>query len=122
MSTSSSDFLRVIRVWAAVAWADGVIASAESVAIKRVIEIADFSDEDRATASSYLDERVDFDSEGLEDLSESAREGIYKAAVRLANVDLDLATEELTLLERLRQALTIDQAKAQALEAEVAGL
>ncbi len=115
MANQSTEFLRVIRVWAAVAWADGVIASAESVALRKLIQIADLTDADRQTASSYLDERVDFDAEGLGTLSIDAREGIYKAAVRLANVDLDLATEELTLIERLRQALSIEPHRAQEL-------
>ena len=108
-----------VRTWAALAWADGVIAAAESVAIKRVIELAEFSEEDAATAHAYLDTKVELDTEGLEELSSSSREGIYKAAVRLAHVDLDLATEELTLLERLRQALDIESARARELEVEV---
>lgn len=113
------DLMRVIRVWAAMAWADGVIASAESAAIKKVVELADLDEAQAATALGWLEEKVELSTEGLEDLQPSAKEGIYKAAIRLANVDLDVAAEELTLLERLRQALDIDQARATELEAEV---
>ena len=113
------DLMRVIKVWAAMAWADGVIASAESAAIKKVVELADLDDDQTKTALGWLEERVELDTTGLEDLQPSAKEGIYKAALRLANVDLDLATEELTLLERLRQALDIDAGRADELEAEV---
>ncbi len=117
--SSAPEFLRVIRVWAALAWADGVIASAESVAIKRVIELADFGEDDTKEALGYLDTKVELETEGFSELSEASREGIFKAAVRLANVNLDLATEEITLLERLRTALDIDSTRATALEAEV---
>ena len=115
----NDDLMRVIRVWAAMAWADGVIASAESAAIKKVVELANLSDEQAETALGWLEEKVDLDTAGLEELQPAAREGIYKAALRLANVDLDIATEELTMLERLRQALDIDTARAAELEAEV---
>lgn len=119
MAAEQSEFLRVIRVWGALAWADGVIAAAEAQAMKKVVELADLAEEERAQAMAFLEEPVELSTEGLEDLSESAREGIYKAAVRLANVDLDLASEELTLLERLRDGLSLDAARARALEDEV---
>jgi uncharacterized membrane protein YebE (DUF533 family) len=119
MSEHNDDLMRVIRVWAAMAWADGVIASAESAAIKKVVELADLDEEQAGTALGWLEERVELSTEGLEDLQPSAKEGIYKAAIRLANVDLDVATEELTLLERLRQALDIDSERASELEAEL---
>lgn len=115
----NDDLMRVIRVWAAMAWADGVIASAESAAIKKVIELANLSDEQAKLALGWLESQVDLDTAGLEDLSQAAREGIYRAAIRLVNVDLDVATEELTMLERLRQALDIDATRAAELDKEV---
>lgn len=119
MQADHSEHLRVIRVWAALAWADGVIASAEAAALKKVIELAELDEAAQAEALALLEEPVELAAEGLDELGLTAREGIYKAAVRLANVDLDLATEELALLERLRSALDIAQDRALELEAEV---
>jgi uncharacterized membrane protein YebE (DUF533 family) len=115
---SEDDFVRVIRVWASVAWADGFISEAEAKAMRQVIELADLQGQTRARALATLDEPVSLATEGLGDLAPAVREGIFRAAVRLAHVDLDLAIQELTLLERLRTALSIDEERAVELEAE----
>lgn len=114
-----SQFLSVIRIWAAMAWADGKIADQEAEAMKRLIDGAELTDDERATALSWLEHRVDLDTAGVADLSERAREGIYRAAVRLAGVDLEVAEAERTFLGRLREGLGLDEAKAKALEESV---
>jgi uncharacterized membrane protein YebE (DUF533 family) len=107
-----SQYLSVIRIWAALAWADGVIADSEAAAMKRLVESADLTDEERGTALGWLNEKVDLDTENLAGLSDEARQGIYRAAARLAAVDLEIADEERNFLSRLREGLNIDEEAA----------
>ena len=116
-----SPYLSVIRVWAAAAWADGVIADAEAAAMKRLVAVADLSEDERNTANSWLETKVELETASMKALSEGAREGIYRAAVRLAAVDCDVAVEELAFLSRLREGLSLEPAKAQEIEAGVPG-
>jgi uncharacterized membrane protein YebE (DUF533 family) len=110
--TQESQFMSVIRVWAALAWADDVIVDQERAAMRRLIDGAELSDDERETALSWLDNKVELETANLEDLSERARHGIYRAAVRLASVDQDFADEEKKFLSRLRDGLSIDEATA----------
>jgi uncharacterized membrane protein YebE (DUF533 family) len=116
---NESQFLSVIRVWAALAWADGVIHEQEALAMKRLVETAGLGAADRAKAMGYLDDKIELDTAGLASLNPVARLGIYKAAVRLAGVDKDFADEEVQFLERLRVGLEIDEATARAARAEI---
>jgi uncharacterized membrane protein YebE (DUF533 family) len=119
---AESQYLSVIRIWAALAWADGVIADAEAAAMKRLIESADLTDEERASALGWLDEKVELDTTGIASLSEEARHGIYRAAARLAAVDLEVAEEELHFLARLQEGLDLDDDTARELEKGVPAL
>lgn len=119
---SESQHLSVIRVWAALAWADGVMVQAEAVAMRRLIEVADLSDDERDTALGWLDTRVELDTGNLATLGEQARHGIYRAAVRLASVDLDVADEERAFLVRLRRGLDISDDAAAEIESSIPGL
>ena len=116
-----SPYLSVIRVWAAAAWADGVIDDAEAAAMKRLVAVADLSEQERATAHTWLETKVELETDSIAGLSDSAREGIYRAAVRLAAVDRDVATEELTFLSRLRDGLTLSEGTAKQIESGVPG-
>ncbi len=107
-----NQFLSVIRIWAAMAWADGVIQDEEAAAMKRLIDTAGLDDADKRTALGFLDSQVELDAGQVAGLAEPARLGIYKAAVRLAGVDKVFADEEKQFLERLRGALDIDEGKA----------
>ena len=49
---AESQILSVIRMWAAVAWADGVLAEAEAEGMRRLIRNADLTDDERAAATS----------------------------------------------------------------------
>jgi uncharacterized membrane protein YebE (DUF533 family) len=109
MREGENQFLSVIRIWAALAWADDVIADQEREAMRRLIDGAELSDDDRETAMSWLDNRVELDTANIKDLTERARHGIYRAAVRLAAVDQDFAAEEKSFLIRLRDGLDIDE-------------
>ncbi len=115
--SQESQYLAVIRVWAALAWADGVVQDSERDAINKLISVAQLNDEEKAIATGLLDEKVELATESISGLSEPAREGIYRAALRMAMVDLDVAKEETAMLARLREGLSIDAEKAAAMEA-----
>lgn len=117
---AENQFLSVIRTWAAMAWADGVVVAAEALAMRKLIESAELSAADRATAMGFLETKVELDTAGLSALSPDARKGVYKAACRLAAVDRDLAEPERALLARLRDGLELGAAAAE-IEAAVFG-
>ena len=112
-----SQFLTVIRVWAALAWADGVIATSEADAMRRLIASAELSESEREQALGFLHTKVELELANLADLNEGAREGIYRAALRMAGVDQRVSAEERALLARLRDGLEIDLHLAERREA-----
>ena len=119
---AESQILSVIKVWAAVAWADGMLAEAEAEGMRRLIRTADLTGDERAAAMSYLDQRVDLPELYLKNLSPDSRKGIYRAACRMAVVDHVFATAERKLLDRLQTVLGIPLDIAQEIEADVPGM
>lgn len=118
--SQESQYLAVIRIWAALAWADGVIQDSEREAITKLIYVAKLSEEEREIANGLLDSKVELSTDSISDLSEPARDGIYRAALRMAMVDLDMADEEVVMLKRLRDGFGISDEKAAAIEAGLA--
>ncbi len=116
---AESRHLAVIRVWAALAWADGVIQESERHAISKLISVAQLSEAERNEAKSYLDSKVELQTESISGLSMAAREGIYRAALRLAMVDLDVADAETAMLKRLRDGLSISDETAATIEKSI---
>jgi tellurite resistance protein len=108
--------LQVIRVWAALAWADGVIAKSEAAAIQRLIRGSDLSDNEKELALGFLDKRPEYDAGVIAKLSSDAREGIYRAAVRLAAIDGVYADSEKEFLVKLRGALQLSDDRAEEIE------
>ena len=49
---AESQILSVIRMWAAVAWADGAMAEAEAESLERLIRTAELTLDERAGARS----------------------------------------------------------------------
>ena len=119
---ADSQILSVIRVWAAVAWADGMLAEAEAEGLRRLIRAADLTPEERAGASKVLEARVDLPSTDLQNLSPDSRRGIYRAACRMAVVDHVFASAERRMLDRLQGQLGIPAEIAQEIEADIPGL
>jgi uncharacterized membrane protein YebE (DUF533 family) len=115
-----SQYLTVIRVWAALVWADGMVSKPEAAAMRRLIDGAELTESERAQATAYLDEEVKLDTTGLETLDQPSREGIYRAAVRLSAIDDDIADSEIDFLTRLRRGLNLDDATAERIEDSVA--
>ena len=116
---NESTFLSVIRVWAGVAWADGVIVEAEAEAMKRLIAGADLTEVERDEARGFLENKVELETENISGLSDTVREGIYRAAYRLAKVDLRVAEEERSFLGRLRDGLSLSEEACREIESSI---
>ena len=112
--------LQVIRVWAALVWADGLVAKKEGDALRRLIDTLELTDSERAIAEGYLDAEVTAEGAGLSEIGLPEREGIYRAAVNLAAIDDDFADQEIDFLGRLRKWLALEDRQAEAIEDAVA--
>ena len=110
---AENQFLSVIRIWAAMAWADGKVVAAEALAMERLIQAAELSDADRATARGFVKDKVELDTSNLGALTDEAKKGIYKAACRMAAVDRNLDEPERALLVRLKDGLGLAAAAAE---------
>lgn len=119
---AESQILQVIRVWAAIAWADGALEPAEADGLRRLLRSADLTPGEREAASRFLTEPVNMPDSYLTSLSPLARRGVYRAACRIAVVDHVFTHTERRLLERLRDLLGIAPEGAKEIEAEVPGL
>ena len=116
---AENPYLSVIRIWAAMAWADGKVVKQEEAALKRLIAGAELSDGERAVALHYIDERVELKAEDYAGLGAPAREGVYRAACKLSAIDKNVAEAERAFLKRLRGVLALDETLATKIEAEV---
>ena len=119
---AESQILTVIRVWAAVAWADGVLAEAEGDGLRRLIRAADLSPAERSITKRFLTENVAMPDGYLLNQSPEARRGVYRAACRMAIVDRVFAHGERRILDKLQGVLGIPAEIAQEIEADVPGL
>jgi len=116
---AESQILSVIRIWAAVAWADGVLAEAEAESLRRLIRSAELTADEREVALQTLAGKVELPSAYLASLAPEARRGVYRAACRMAVVDHVFHQSERMILERLRGLLDVPDAVAQEIEADL---
>jgi uncharacterized membrane protein YebE (DUF533 family) len=119
---AESQILSVIRVWAAIAWADGMLAEAEAEGMRRLIRTAELTNEERGLATDMLETRVELPEVYLHNLNPESRRGIYRAACRMAVVDHVFAHAERRMLDRLQTVLAIPAEIAREIEADVPGL
>ena len=119
---AESQIMTVIRVWAAIAWSDGVLAEAEADGMRRLIATADLTADERTQARTFVEQRTTLPETYLNMLKPEARRGIYRAACRMAVVDHVLAAAERKMLDRLRELLGIPADVAQEIEADVPGV
>lgn len=119
---AESQIMSVIRVWAAVAWADGVLAEAEAEGLRRLITTAELTTEERTQAKSFIDAKTALPDTYLNMLKPETRRGIYRAACRMAVVDHVVASAERAVLGKVRDILGIPPDVAQEIEADVPGL
>ena len=122
MDAGESPLLTVITMWAAVAWADGVLADAEADSLHRLIAGAQLGDAEGDAATRLLEGPVALPAGTVMAMSPEARKGVYRAACRIALVDLRFARSERTTLHRLRDLLTIPADVATEIEADVPGM
>jgi uncharacterized membrane protein YebE (DUF533 family) len=116
---AESQILTVIRVWAAVAWADGVLAESEAEALRRLIRTAELTPDERVSAVRLLEAEVKLPETYLDQLSSEARRGIYRAACRIAIVDHVLHATERRTLDKLRGMLAIPDDVAGEIESDI---
>ncbi len=119
---AESQILNVIRVWAAIAWADGALAPEEAEGLRRLVRNADLTDDERTAAWRFVSEPVAMPETYLTSLSPIARRGVYRAGCRVAVVDHVFTQNERRMLDRLRDLLGIPEDGAKEIEAEVPGL
>jgi uncharacterized membrane protein YebE (DUF533 family) len=119
---AETQIVSVIRVWAAVAWADGVLAEAEAEGLRRLIRTAELTADERDAANKFLEARVELHELRLNNVNAEARRGIYRAACRMAIVDHVFAHAERKMLDRLQGMLNIPKDIAHEIEADVPGL
>lgn len=117
-----TNFLSAIKIWAAMAWADGVISAEEAVAMKAIIKVGKLTDDERKTASAWLDTKVELDTAGLGEMSDDDKRTLYLSAAQVAAIDSDIADAERAFLARLRKALAIDDATAAEIHAQIPNL
>jgi len=119
---AESQILSVIRVWAAIAWADGALAPEEADGLRRLVRNAELTDEERAAAQHFVAQPVAMPETYLTSLTPLARRGVYRAGCRVAVVDHVFTQTERRMLDRLRELLGIPEEIAREIEAEVPGL
>jgi uncharacterized membrane protein YebE (DUF533 family) len=119
---AESQILSVIRVWAAIAWADGVLAEAEADGLRRLIRGADLTADERTAATGFLDAPVELPEVYLSNLTPESRRGIYRAACRMAVVDHVFAKDERELLDKLQILLGVPEDIAREIEADIPGI
>ncbi len=109
----------MLRLLAAVSWADGELAEGESAALGRLINAADLDDSERDIARSWIAAPVEIDEGDVGALSENQRLATYQAALRIALSDDELGEQERVLLDRVRLALGLSAEQALEIEAEM---
>ena len=119
---AESQILSVIRMWAAVAWADGVMSETEAECLDRLFRTADLTDDERSAGRVFLQVRTGLPETYLTNLSPEARRGIYRAACRMAVIDHVFSVTERALLDRMRNLLGVPAEIAQEIEADVPGM
>jgi tellurite resistance protein len=119
---AESQILSVIRMWAAIAWADGELADAEADGLRRLIRTAELTPEERSEAEKLLEAKVVLTNTDLRDLDPAARYGIYRAACKMAVVDHVFAAAERQMLDKLRVVLDLSDEIANHIESGVPGI
>jgi uncharacterized tellurite resistance protein B-like protein len=109
----------MIRLLAAVSWADGQLEESEAAAIERLINAANLDEDERAKARSWLAAPVELDPADVGALNMNQRLATYQAAVRIALSDEKMPDEERMLLDRIRDALGLSVEQALEIEAEM---
>src|SRR5690349_4494115 len=109
------DNMLIVRMWAAAAWADGKMHPTEAAALRRLIESSEGIDKDQALA---LLNSADIDINEVKKLPADAREGVYRAALGIVEIDGEITDDERAFIARLRTAIDLDEATLRRIESE----
>ena len=118
---SESAFATAVKVWAAAAWADGVISPEEAMVMRAIVSSAKLTDDEKQAALGWLDNKIELADVDLSTIAVHDREHIYAAALGVVAIDKEIAEGETVFLGRLRQALEIGEETAKRMHA-AAGL
>jgi uncharacterized membrane protein YebE (DUF533 family) len=110
--SQESSFLTAVHVWAATAWADGVVTPEESAVMRGIIAVAKLTDEERQIARGWLENPVDLGDVKVDIIDADQREHIFSAALGVVAIDKEVAEAETVFIEHLREALDIDEETA----------
>ncbi len=110
MEISVNEATACMRALVAVAKADGTITADERAALESAIEMLPASGD----LQRFLDEQVEIDPVLAEIKSPAARDQLWQSAYSMVHVDGTATASEQKLLEKLRAALQIDDAKVSA--------
>jgi hypothetical protein len=111
--------LRILRIWAGAAWADGKLVPAEAAALRRFVDHSDdLSADQKKEALSVLTSPPPFDTAEVRALPRYAREGVLRAAIGIVRVDRQVTSEEEAFLAKLRAALDLDEATVARIQGE----
>lgn len=103
--------LKIARMWAAAAWADGKLHAREAEALRRFIDASDdLSADARAAALALIDAAPAVDLAEVKALSKDAREGVWRAALGIVRLDGKVTPDEEEWLGRLCAQLGLDAA------------
>jgi len=110
--------MRILRLWAACAWADKELHPAEAAALERFVGASDdLTGEDMAEAKRLLAVAPDVDVAEVRELPPEAREGVYRAALGIVRLDRKVTADEEAFLARLKAELNLDPAAIERIEA-----
>lgn len=110
--------MRILRLWAACAWADEELHPAEAAALQRFIGASDdLTSDQRGEAQALLAAAPEVNVDEVRALSAEAREGVYRAALGIVRLDRKVTDDEKAFLARLRASLDLDEATIQQIEA-----
>ena len=112
--------LELLRLWAAVAWADGKLAAAEAASLRRFIVAAQLEPAPQQLAYRFLDAPVEVPRE-VTHWSLAVRQGVYRLACKMAVLDGNVAATERRMLARVAAALALGDAEADRIEQGVFG-
>jgi uncharacterized membrane protein YebE (DUF533 family) len=101
-----------VKIWAAAAWADGVVVESEAMTLRAIIAVAKLTDEQRATAVRWIDTRVTLEDVDVKNIPAADRVHIFSVACGMVAFDQKVAAEERGFLERLAKALDLSAADA----------
>jgi uncharacterized membrane protein YebE (DUF533 family) len=110
---SERDYLlTAVQVWAAAAWADGVLVESEKMTMNAIIQAGKLTEAQRATARGFLDAKVSLDDVDVAGIPATEKLHIYSVACGMVAFDRDVASAEKGFLDRLGKALGISDADA----------